>query len=122
MQEAARRNLTAKAWAYMKSGATDERSESLSSPSFRTSSNEPDTRLTYKALSLNRNSYNSILFRPRTLIDVEECNTSCEMMGESTSLPIFISPAGMAGLAHPLAEKGLAEAAGVCGIIQMVRP
>jgi len=43
------------------------------------------------------------------------------MMGESTSLPIFISPAGMAGLAHPLAEKGLAEAAGVYGIIQMVR-
>jgi len=28
LQEAARRNLTAKAWAYMKSGATDERSES----------------------------------------------------------------------------------------------
>jgi len=27
----------------------------------------------------------------------------------------------MAGLAHPLAEKGLAKAAGVCGIIQMVR-
>jgi len=31
-QEAARRNLTAKAWAYMKSGATDERSESFSPP------------------------------------------------------------------------------------------
>ena len=44
------------------------------------------------------------------------------MLGEDTSLPIFISPAGMAGLAHPLAEKGLAKAAGVCGIIQMVRP
>jgi hypothetical protein len=29
-QEAARRNLTAKAWAYMKSGATDERSRSPS--------------------------------------------------------------------------------------------
>lgn len=43
------------------------------------------------------------------------------MLGEGTSLPIFISPAGMAGLAHPLAEKGLAKAAGVCGIIQMVR-
>jgi L-lactate dehydrogenase (cytochrome) len=66
-------------------------------------------------------SYNSILFRPRTLINVEECNTSCKMLGEDTSLPIFISPAGMAGLAHPLAEKGLAKAAGVCGIIQMVR-
>ena len=43
------------------------------------------------------------------------------MLGEDTTLPIFISPAGMAGLAHPLAEKGLAKAAGVCGIIQMVR-
>jgi isopentenyl diphosphate isomerase/L-lactate dehydrogenase-like FMN-dependent dehydrogenase len=43
------------------------------------------------------------------------------MLGEDTSLPIFISSAGMAGLAHPLAEKGLAKAAGVCGIIQMVR-
>jgi L-lactate dehydrogenase (cytochrome) len=42
------------------------------------------------------------------------------MMGEKTSLPIFISPAGMAGLAHPDAERGLASAAGVCGIIQMV--
>jgi L-lactate dehydrogenase (cytochrome) len=52
---------------------------------------------------------------------VEECNTSTTMLGEATSLPIFISPAGMAGLAHPLAEKGLAKAAGVCGIIQMVR-
>lgn len=55
------------------------------------------------------------------MIDVEECDTACKMLGEDTTLPIFISPAGMAGLAHPLAEKGLAKAAGVCGIIQMVR-
>lgn len=40
-------------------------------------------------------------------------------MGQKTSLPIFISPAGMAGLAHPLAERGLATSAGECGIIQM---
>lgn len=55
------------------------------------------------------------------MIDVEECNTSTKMLGEETTLPIFISPAGMAGLAHPIAERGLASAAGICGIIQMVR-
>jgi L-lactate dehydrogenase (cytochrome) len=54
------------------------------------------------------------------MIDVETCNTSCQMMGEETSLPIFISPAGMAGLAHPEGERVLAKAAGECGIIQMV--
>jgi hypothetical protein len=38
-KEAARRNLTAKAWAYMKSGATDERSKL--SPSFSLPHPEP---------------------------------------------------------------------------------
>ena len=62
------------------------------------------------------------------------------MMGQDTSLPvrgvplaycleiaidmtqIFISPAGMASLAHPLGERLLAKAAGDCSIIQMVSP
>ena len=42
------------------------------------------------------------------------------MMGQKTSLPIFISPAGMAGLAHPQGERVLSSSAGECGIIQMV--
>lgn len=54
------------------------------------------------------------------MVDVDLCDTSCEMMGQKTSLPIFISPAGMAGLAHPQAERLLAGSAGECGIIQMV--
>jgi len=37
LQEAARRNLTAKAWAYMKSGATDERSKSPAIHHYHTS-------------------------------------------------------------------------------------
>ena len=55
------------------------------------------------------------------MVDVDLCDTSCEMMGQKTSLPIFISPAGMAGLAHPQGERVLASSAGECGIIQMVR-
>jgi isopentenyl diphosphate isomerase/L-lactate dehydrogenase-like FMN-dependent dehydrogenase len=105
----------------MKSGATDEYSKSkfpsvqpFPRPSILRSILTPTP-----ALRLNRSAFNSILFRPRILIDVEACDTSCEMMGQKTSLPIFISPAGMAGLAHPLAERGLAASAGECGIIQM---
>ena len=94
------------------------------------------------ALDLNRTSFNQILFRPRILVDVEEVDTRTEFLGHETSLPVrrrararidphfrfdpadaqfFISPAGMAGLAHPLAERGLSRAAGEAGIIQMVR-
>jgi L-lactate dehydrogenase (cytochrome) len=72
------------------------------------------------ALDLNRKSYNQILFRPRILINVEECNTSTKMLGQETSLPIFVAPAGMAGLAWEGGERGLARGAGEAGIIQMV--
>ncbi|RSH94257.1 hypothetical protein EHS25_004060 [Saitozyma podzolica] len=94
---AAKVKLTGKAWAYMSSGATDQCS-----------------------LDLNRHSWNSVLFRPRILIDVDVVDTSTKMLGHSTELPFFISPAGMAGLAHPIAERGLARAAGQAGVIQMV--
>lgn len=38
-----------------------------------------------------------------------------------TSLPIFVSPAAMAGLGHPEGEKNIARGAGKAGIIQAVR-
>nr|XP_019012460.1 L-lactate dehydrogenase (cytochrome) [Kwoniella pini CBS 10737]OCF51241.1 L-lactate dehydrogenase (cytochrome) [Kwoniella pini CBS 10737] len=95
--EAARRLLTGKAWAYMSSGATDQ-----------------------YTLDLNRNAFNSILFRPRIMVDVDVADTRTTMLGYETSLPIFISPAGMAKLAHPEGECLLAKGAGQCDIIQMI--
>ncbi|KAK8861216.1 hypothetical protein IAR55_002035 [Kwoniella newhampshirensis] len=94
---AAKINLTSKAWAYMSSGATDQ-----------------------YTLDLNRSAFNSILFRPRILVDVDEVDTRTTMLGQENSLPIFISPAGMAKLAHPEGECLLAKGAGQCGIIQMI--
>ncbi|OXC64351.1 hypothetical protein AYX13_06242 [Cryptococcus neoformans] len=94
---AAKANLTSKAWAYMSSGATDQ-----------------------YTLDLNRKAFNSILFRPRVLVDVEIADTRTQMLGQDTSLPIFISPAGMAKLAHPEGECLLAKAAGQSNIIQMI--
>ncbi|WRT65320.1 uncharacterized protein IL334_002263 [Kwoniella shivajii] len=95
--EAAKRSLTGKAWAYMSSGATDQ-----------------------FTLDLNRKAFNSILFRPRIMIDVDVADTRTTMLGQKTSLPIFISPAGMAKLAHPEGECLLAKGAGQCDIIQMI--
>lgn len=68
--------LDAKAWAYMSAGGTDE-----------------------TTLRRNRSSWNDVLFRPRVLVDVDEVDTRTKMMGQETTLPVFISPAGMAKLA-----------------------
>jgi isopentenyl diphosphate isomerase/L-lactate dehydrogenase-like FMN-dependent dehydrogenase len=43
------------------------------------------------------------------------------MLGMHVSLPIYISPAAMAKLGHPLGEVNLTRGAGECGIIQGVR-
>ncbi|ORX36225.1 FMN-dependent dehydrogenase-domain-containing protein [Kockovaella imperatae] len=96
-EEAARRKLSAKAWAYMSAGATD-----------------------MYTLDLNRSSFNKILFRPRVLVDVDKVDSSTVMLGQPTSMPIFLSPTGMAGLAHPDGEKLLTAAAGECEAIYMI--
>jgi len=41
-------------------------------------------------------------------------------MGVQSTLPIFISPAAMAKLGHPLGEVNLTKGAGRCGIVQGV--
>lgn len=41
-------------------------------------------------------------------------------MGIKSSMPIFISPAAMAKLGHPLGEKNLTRAAGDWDIVQAV--
>lgn len=39
-------------------------------------------------LDLNRKAFNSILFRPRVLVDVEIADTRTQMLGQDTSLPV----------------------------------
>ncbi|BEI94335.1 uncharacterized protein CcaverHIS019_0607940 [Cutaneotrichosporon cavernicola] len=97
LHEAAKRNMSSKAWSYISSGATDEHS-----------------------LDLNRRAWNWILFRPRVLVDVGEVDTRTSIMGCETSLPIFIAPTGMSKLAGIEGEPGLAAAAGECDIVQMI--
>jgi L-lactate dehydrogenase (cytochrome) len=57
-------------------------------------------------------------FRPRILNDVTNGSISTTFMGVDSQLPIFISPAAMAKLGHPLGEVNLTKGAGECGIVQ----
>lgn len=57
-------------------------------------------------------------FRPRILNDVTNGSINTTFMGVESDLPIFISPAAMAKLGHPLGEVNLTKGAGDCGIVQ----
>ena len=57
-------------------------------------------------------------FRPRILNDVTTGSINTKFMGVDSALPIFISPAAMAKLGHPLGEVNLTKGAGDCGIVQ----
>ena len=68
----------------------------------------------------NNEIYRKVLLRPRIFKDVATVSTASSILGVATSLPIFVSPAAIARLAHPSGEKGIAHACGVEGIVQMI--
>ncbi len=57
------------------------------------------------ALHHNRSAYQRIRFRPRVLRKVSKIDTSTTILGVESSLPIFIAPAAMAKLGHPLVSE-----------------
>lgn len=54
------------------------------------------------------------------LRDLTNGSTETTFVGIPTALPIFISPAAMAKLGHPLGEVNMTRAAAECGIVQSV--
>lgn len=68
----------------------------------------------------NIQAFSRVWLRPRILVDVKDVDTSCTLLGTKCSFPLFISPAAMAGLAHPDAEVALAHGAAKNGVIQIV--
>lgn len=89
--------ISAKAWAYYYSSSDD---------------------LVTK--TLNNTIYSKVLLRPRIFVDVVKVDTRSSIQGLETSLPLFVSPAAMARLAHPTGERGIADACGAEGIVQMI--
>lgn len=71
-------------------------------------------------MNANRLAYRRIRFRPRVLRKVGEVDSSTEILGVKSALPIFIAPAALAKLGHPLGEINLTRGAGETGILQVI--
>lgn len=97
IEEIATKKISRKAWAYYFSAGDDLISKRL-----------------------NNEAYRSILLRPRVFIDCEKCDLSTTLLGNNVGLPIYISPAAMARLAHPTGEAGIAKACSKFGALQMI--
>ncbi|KAL1987551.1 hypothetical protein VTN96DRAFT_3478 [Rasamsonia emersonii] len=97
IEQAATQQISHKAWAYYYSASDD--------------------LLTKR---FNTEVYRSILLRPRVFIDVTRCDLSTSFLGHKVGMPIYVSPAAMARLAHPAGEAGIAEACRSFGAMQII--
>ncbi|KAF5021701.1 hypothetical protein F66182_6258 [Fusarium sp. NRRL 66182] len=94
---AAQKALTPKAWAFYSSGATD-----------------------LVTLSKNRELIRRIMLRPRILRDVSTVDFSRKILGQDSTAPFIMCPAGMATLAHPDGELGWSRAAASEGLLEII--
>lgn len=97
IEEVATTQISRKAWAYYYSASDD-----LASKTF------------------NNRVYRQILLRPRIFVDCVNCDTSTSFLGHNVKLPIYVSPAAMARLAHPDGEHGIAQACEQYGAMQVI--
>ncbi|EPT00384.1 hypothetical protein FOMPIDRAFT_1023784 [Fomitopsis schrenkii] len=93
----ARKVISEKAWAYYSSASDDE-----------------------ITLRENRMAYQRVWFRPRILRDVTSVDWSTTILGQKSSLPVYISATALGKLGHPDGELCLTRAAQNHGVIQMV--
>ncbi|KAI0042574.1 glyoxylate dehydrogenase [Auriscalpium vulgare] len=89
--------LPEKAWAYYSSASDDE--------------------ITIRE---NRLAYQRVWFRPRVLRNVATVDWSTKILGQKSSLPVYISATALGKLGHPDGELNLTRAAGKHGVIQMI--
>ncbi|KLT43318.1 mitochondrial fmn-dependent dehydrogenase [Cutaneotrichosporon oleaginosum] len=66
----------------------------------------------------NEAAFKRYFFRPRILRDITQGSLETEVLGQKTAMPVFISPAAMAKLGHPVGEVNLTRGAGAAGIVQ----
>jgi 4-hydroxymandelate oxidase len=82
----ARRNMTPSALAYCAGGAADE-----------------------ITLRDNVAAFRKRKLRPRVLVDVSSVDTSTEVLGTRTPIPVGLAPAALNRLAHPEGEAAAAR-------------
>jgi isopentenyl diphosphate isomerase/L-lactate dehydrogenase-like FMN-dependent dehydrogenase len=62
-------------------------------------------------LRANQEGYSRYQIRPRRLVNVSQFDTSVELFGLRSEIPIFLAPLGSCGAFHPDGEVGVARAA-----------
>lgn len=97
IEAAGSKKLSRKGWAYYYSAADD-----------------------YYSKHFNNTVYRQILLRPRVFVDCQNCDLSTVFLGTKLSLPVYVSPAAMARLAHPDGEWGIAQACARYGAMQII--
>lgn len=97
IEDLATKKISKSAWAYYYSAADDLVSKRL-----------------------NNEVYRSIYLRPRIFIDCTLCDLSTTTIGHKLGLPMYVSPAAMARLAHPAGEAGIATACSKFGAMQII--
>lgn len=72
------------------------------------------------SLKRNAKDWSRVTFRPRVLRNVVKAEMTCNIMGQQSTLPLFISPMAMVKLANVDGELAFARAAGSKGIPYLV--
>src|SRR5690554_5819381 len=67
-------------------------------------------------MARNRAAFERITFRPRVLRGVQRVDTSAEVLGEVSALPLALAPTGAAGLLWYQGDLALARAAAAAGL------
>jgi L-lactate dehydrogenase (cytochrome) len=62
-------------------------------------------------LAANRAAYDSYVFHPRVLVDVDDVDTSTELFGKQLSFPLGLCPTGFTRMMHPAGELAVARVA-----------
>lgn len=63
----------------------------------------------------NRRAFDSVTFRPRHAVKVEDCNLRTALLGHELSMPVLLAPVGYLRVMHPDGELAAARAAGNAG-------
>lgn len=67
-------------------------------------------------LARNRRAFESVLLKPRVMVDVSKVDPSVTLFGEQLALPLVLAPTGLCGMAAPRGEVLAARAAAKAGI------
>lgn len=69
-----------------------------------------------RTLHANERAWRDVWLRPRTLVDVTDCDPSTTALGSPLAFPVMIAPMSLQALAHPDSEAATARAASAQGV------